>query len=88
MLVVDPANVVIEAVKRADDDPHALVVRMYEAWGRRGPVTLRAPWEVGRATFTDLLERETGTAPTRGDAVTLDMGPFQIVTVSLERPRA
>ena len=38
--------------------PGALVVRLYEAWGRRGPVTVRAPWTLGRAALTDLLERE------------------------------
>jgi len=90
MLFVDAANVVVEAVKRADDDPEALVVRVYEAWGRRGPVTLRAPWDLGRATFTDLLERETAPAPSHGAAVTFDLTPFQIATVKLEphRPRA
>ena len=56
MLSVDADHVVIEVVKRCDDQPEALVVRMYEAWGRRGPVTLQAPWAIGRATVTDLLE--------------------------------
>ena len=43
----DAAHVVIEAVKRADDVAGALVVRMYEAWGRRGAVTVQAPWDIG-----------------------------------------
>jgi alpha-mannosidase len=76
--------VVVEVVKQCDDDPAALVVRMYEAWGRRGPLTLRAPWAIGRATVTDLLEREVGEAPFRESTVTLDMAPFQIITVKLE----
>jgi len=85
MLSVDAANVVIEAVKRADDDAGALVVRMYEAWGRRGPITLHAPWDVGRATVTDLLERETAEVSAVGSTVTLGVVPFQIVTLKLER---
>ena len=84
LLSVDADHVVIEAVKRAEDEPDALVVRMYEAWGRRGPVTLRAPWELRRATLTDLLEREITTIPADGAAVTLDLTPFQIATVKLE----
>ena len=44
MLSVDAPNVVVEVVKRSDDDPDVLVVRMYDAWGRRGPVTVRTPW--------------------------------------------
>jgi alpha-mannosidase len=84
MLSVDADHVVIEVVKQCDDQPAALVVRMYEAWGRRGPVTLRAPWTIGRATVTDLLEREVGDAPFRDSTVTLDMAPFQIITLKLE----
>ena len=84
MLSVDADHVVIEVVKQCDDEPTALVVRMYEAWGRRGPVTLRTPWGIGRATVTDLLEREVGDAPFHNSTVTLDMAPFQIITLKLE----
>ncbi len=85
ILSVDAAHVVIDAVKRAEEDGDALVVRLYEAWGRRGPVTVRAPWDVGRATFTDLLERETADARIAGATVTFDVSPFQIVTLKLKR---
>jgi alpha-mannosidase len=84
LLSVDADHVAVEVVKQCDDDPAALVVRMYEAWGRRGPLTLRAPWAIGRATVTDLLEREMGDTPFRDDTVTLDLAPFQIITVKLE----
>ena len=84
MLSVDAAHVVIEAVKRADENTDVLVVRLYEAWGRRGPVTLRAPWDIGRAAVTDLLEAETAELATEGPTVTFDVSPFQIVTLALE----
>jgi alpha-mannosidase len=83
LLSVDADHVVIEAVKAGDDDD-ALVVRMYEAWGRRGAVTIRAPWDIRRATVTDLLERDTAPVPTVGPRVTVDVVPFQIVTLKLE----
>jgi alpha-mannosidase len=85
MLSVDSDNVVIEVVKKADDDSGALLVRIFEAWGQRGTVTLRAPWIIRRATVTDLLERHVADASTSGDEVTLTMAPFQIVTVKMER---
>jgi alpha-mannosidase len=85
LLSVNTPHVVVEAVKRSDDGGDALIVRMYEAWGRRGPVTLRAPWEIRRATLTDLLEREIAETPTAGAAVTLEMSPFEITTLKLER---
>jgi alpha-mannosidase len=87
LLWVDVPHVVVEVVKRADDDDDALVVRMYEAWGRRGPVTLRAPWAIRRATITDLLERQLGEAPAQGDAVAITVTPFEIVTLKLEPAR-
>jgi len=84
LLSVSSPNAVIETVKRADGDPRALVVRMYEAWGRRGPVTLRAPWPIARATATDLLEREQRAVAADGDAVTVELAPFEIATLKLE----
>jgi alpha-mannosidase len=84
-LSLDAPNAVIEAVKRADDG--ALVVRLYEAWGRRGPVTLRGPWPVGRAVVTDLLERPTGPAAVADGLVALELTPFQVVTLKLEPAR-
>jgi alpha-mannosidase len=85
MLSVDAPNVVVEAVKRADGDPDALIIRLYEAWGERGPVVVRGPWEIGRAVRTDPLERELAEAPWRGNEVDLDLGPFEIATLKLER---
>lgn len=85
MLSVDSANVVVEVVKESDDGSGALVVRLYEAWGQRGPVTLTAPWPVGRATATDLLERHIEEIPAHDANVTIMMTPFQIATLKLER---
>jgi len=85
MVSVDAANVVVEVVKRPDDGADALVVRLYDAWGQRGPVTVRAPWVLRRVTSTDLLEREIDEVRTDGDAVTLWLSPFEIVTLKLER---
>jgi alpha-mannosidase len=88
MVSVDAPHVVIEVVKPAEDDGAALVVRLYEAWGRRGPVTLTAPWDIGRGARTDLLEREIGGLPGHGNQVTLDLSPFEIATLRLERAGA
>jgi alpha-mannosidase len=60
-------------------------VRLYEAWGARGPVTVTAPWPVRRATRTDLLERELAPVASEADRVHLELRPFEIVTVKLER---
>jgi alpha-mannosidase len=84
LISVDAAHVVVETVKMTDDASGALVVRMYEAWGRRGPVTLRLPWDIRRAAITDLLEREVGEIPVHGASVTFDVSPFQVTTLRIE----
>ena len=85
LVSVDAANVVVEVVKEADDGSGALVIRLYEAWGRRGPVTVSAPWPIGRATVTDLLERHLEEIAAGDVTVTLTMTPFQITTIKLVR---
>ncbi len=84
MLSVDVPNVVIETVKRAEDDAGALIVRVYEAWGQRGPVTIHAPWTIRRAAQADLLEQDISEIQARGAEVTIDLSPFEIATLKLE----
>jgi alpha-mannosidase len=84
---VDAPNVVVEVVKRPDDSAgsdRTVVVRVYEAWGRRGPVTLSAPGALRRASRTDLLERVEADLPVEGATVRFEVTPFEIVTLALE----
>jgi alpha-mannosidase len=83
-VTVDAPNVCVEVVKSADDGSGALILRLYEAWGGRGPVTVTAPYAIGTATRTDLLERELGPVEVDGASVRLDLHPFEIVTLRLE----
>jgi alpha-mannosidase len=81
---IDAANACVEVVKRADDGSGALIVRLYEAWGARGPVTVTAPAPLRRATRTALLERELGPVEVVAGAARVDLRPFEIVTLRLE----
>ncbi|GAA3346837.1 glycoside hydrolase family 38 C-terminal domain-containing protein [Amorphoplanes nipponensis] len=74
------ANVLIEAVKPADDRSGDVVVRLYESHGVPGRVTLRTAFPTAGLSLTDLLERHVAdTGPE------LRLRPFQIVTVRLRR---
>jgi alpha-mannosidase len=90
LLSVDAPNVVLEVVKQPDDDAHqgACILRLYEAWGRRGPVTVRAPWPLARASRTDLLEHEEHELRVDDDRVHLEVDPFEIVTVLVQPAHA
>ncbi len=89
-------DVVISAVKLADDRSGDLVVRMYESLGGRAVTELRLGFDAGPAQVVNLLERTdqvtetlTRLEPIAG-GVRLRLRPFQIVTLRLPpaRPKA
>ncbi len=83
-LSVDADHVVVEAVKQSDRGSGALVIRLYEAWGQRGPVTVQLPWKPARVVRADLLEGELADLPFEDRAVTLGISPFEIVTLVVD----
>jgi alpha-mannosidase len=85
LVEIDTREVIVEAIKRAEDSD-AVVVRLYEAWGRscRARVTTTLP--AGRAVLCDLLERERSVVPVREGLLELDFRPFQVLTLKLEPP--
>ncbi len=84
LVTVDNPAVVVEAVKLAEDRSGDVIVRLYESLGGRASATLGTAFPVARIQEVDLLER-----PLDGTAVspdgTLQLRPFQIVTVRLTR---
>ncbi len=78
LLQVDTRQVVVDAVKRAEDSD-AVIVRLYEAWGRPCRARLTTSLDARRVTRCDLLEREREEC-----SLELDFGPFQVVTLKLE----
>ncbi|MDR1190591.1 MAG: alpha-mannosidase [Verrucomicrobiales bacterium] len=77
---VDRAGVVVEAVKVAEAGD-GVIVRLYEAHGTRGPLTLTTTLPFTKATRTDLLERETGKMSFKNGKLRLTVKPFEIVTL-------
>ncbi|MDZ8201397.1 glycoside hydrolase family 38 C-terminal domain-containing protein [Microbacterium sp. SSW1-59] len=90
LVSVADAGVVIEAVKLAEDGSGDVVVRLYEALGRRARTTLSWGFAQSGTHETDLLER-----PLPADALTaeseavveLSLRPFQLVTLRVSPAR-
>jgi alpha-mannosidase len=79
---VNRGNVIIETVKQAEDGD-GLIVRLYENERSRGKVILQTGFALKAAYICNLLEdNETELAVDNG-AVTLDITPYQIITVRL-----
>lgn len=84
LISFDNDAVVVEAVKAADDRSGDVVVRCYEPLGARARSVLRTSFPLGRAWFTDLLERPLSEAEPGSDgSVQLQLRPFQVVTLRL-----
>lgn len=77
---VSRRGVSVEAVKKADRED-ALVVRVCEVAGARGPVTVRVDAPCTSAARTDLLERDSDPLDVVDGAVTLHLGPFELATI-------
>ena len=86
LVEVDRDDIVIEAVKLADDRSGDVVVRLYEARGGHADGQLRLNLDVAAVRETDLLERPLADHPARDGAVNLRLRPFQILTLRLVRP--
>ena len=79
LIAVDTQQVIVDTIKRAEESD-AVIVRLYEAWGRPCHVRVTTTLPADRVTRCDLLERERETSP-----LELDFGPFQVVTLKLEK---
>ncbi|MFE8887580.1 alpha-mannosidase [Pseudarthrobacter enclensis] len=85
---VDNPQLVVEAVKLAEDGSGDVVVRLYESLGQRSAGRITANFPVRDVAATDLLERSEqapGVAPDREGAA-LNLRPFQLVTLRFSRP--
>ena len=80
LITVSAPNVVIETIKRAEDGD-GMIVRLYESHRKRGPVTIRFAFPVAAAWETNLLEENQAELPVADGAVSLNLRPYQIVTM-------
>ena len=79
---VSSRSVLVESIKLAHDRSGDLIIRLYEAEGARASATVRVNFS--KAWTTNLLEQDLGVvAWSEGDAVELELRPFEIVTLRI-----
>jgi len=83
---VEPDNVVLTAVKKAED-ANALIFRMYEWAGKDSTAKISIPPGATGATVTNLMEQPEGD-PLRidHDTVSVPIHPYEILTVRVDYP--
>ena len=80
---VDPDNVVIETVKKAEDDD-AWIVRVYECKQyRSNTVTITLGQTINRAVECNLLEEEENPVTYQGNQLRFAIKPFEIKTFKI-----
>ncbi|MFT3970088.1 MAG: glycoside hydrolase family 38 C-terminal domain-containing protein [Micropruina sp.] len=89
LVTVSEPGVLVSAVKLADDRSGDLVVRVYEAHGRRTSTLVEVGIEAARVQRTDLLERpgdpvEASPRPGRV-SMSLELRPFELATLRISR---
>jgi alpha-mannosidase len=83
LVQVDTPQVVVEAIKRAEDSD-AVIVRLYESWGGRCRAHLQTTLPASRAFLCDLLERNREEVSMHDGMIELELSPFKILTLKLE----
>lgn len=82
--VLSPA-IVLEAVKRAEKQPHSLVLRLYESYGSTVDTWLQTSLPVKEVFLCDLLERPCSNQPVtfKDQGVKLSFTPFKVLSLLL-----
>jgi alpha-mannosidase len=83
LLAIDAPNVIVEAVKMAEDSD-ALVIRLYECAHAGARARVRLELAVSAAAEVNLLEEGAHPLPMRDGEVELTFRPFEIKTLRFE----
>ncbi len=78
----DKSNAVIETVKAAEDG-NGIIVRLYESRRCRGAITLTAGFGMNAVWKTNLLEENGEVLDPDGNKVSLQLNPYEIVTLRI-----
>jgi alpha-mannosidase len=83
---VTPENVVLTAVKKAED-AKGLIFRVYEWAGKDATVEFHVPPGASGATVTNMMETPEGSPLTvEGDVVRAPIKPYEILTIRVDYP--
>ena len=82
---ISAANIIAEAVKPAEDDSDAFVLRLYECEGSKTVTDVSLASPVQKAEGTNLLEDVQEALPLDGNTLHLSFRPFEVKTIKLSR---
>ncbi len=82
---IEPANVILTAIKRAEDSS-SLIFRFFEFEGKDSTIQLTLPRAATGAAQTNLMENQEGALPlqSRGSEITAPIGRYEIKSVKVD----
>lgn len=80
---VDAENVMIESVKH-ELHGDATIIRLYECYGARGPVTLKLAKAPKSLKLATMMEDDLEEVKPDGDSYTFEIKPYEIVTFKVD----
>lgn len=85
---VEPENVVLTAVKKAED-ANGLIFRVYEWAGKETTAVFHVPAGATGATVTNLMEQPEGEPlKVEGDVIKVPIHPYEILTIRVDYGKA
>ncbi|KAJ3274938.1 Alpha-mannosidase 2C1 [Terramyces sp. JEL0728] len=83
---VNHKNIVIDTIKPAEkfDQNQYFVVRLYEACGGRGKVTLSSSFKISKAYLSNVIEEKLEALDTDGKIIELEYLPFKLITLLIK----
>lgn len=82
-VTIEPANVILTAIKKAEDD-NALIFRFFEFEGKAVQARLRIPRAATKAAETNLMEKEENEISlASGNEVLIPVRPYEIKSVKV-----
>jgi alpha-mannosidase len=86
-LSVEPKNMIVEALKRAEDADDRFVVRLYESEGAAGRLKLTWAQPIDAIHQIDLLERDLADLPIVGRTLETTVGAYSIESFKMIKDR-
>ncbi len=80
----DRENVVIETIKKAEDDD-SIIVRFFESYNQKSNVTITVGFDFKEVYLCDLMENNIQKLDFTGNSVTYNIRNFEIVTLKFVR---
>jgi len=82
---VSPSNLVVTALKKAEDSSNDLILRFYEASGKPTVARIKLGLKASSWAETDLAERPIKRAQRVRGVITLPVGRYEIKTIRIRR---